>query len=50
MEMCVSTLPPDGVVAAVAPMDSDSLSELQKSDPELSLVFECLETGVLPGG
>ena len=36
------------MVAAVAPTDSENLSELQEFVPELSAVFQYLETGVLP--
>ena len=42
------TSPPNQVVAAVVPLNEEGLPELQRADPELSKVFQYLETGILP--
>ena len=42
------TSSPEGVVAAVSSGEDDRLPALQRQDPELALVIEYLESGVLP--
>ena len=48
VEEPVDASPPNQVVAAVVPLNEEGLLELQRADPDLSKVFQYLETGILP--